>query len=108
VETIAQALASSERSWAPLSSSPKPPPVPPATKARIDALRAWRTLEGARLALDISIVLPQRLLERVAEAAPRTLEDLAQVDGLRRWRVEALGASMLAALPRTLPFDAGR
>jgi ribonuclease D len=108
VETIAQALASSERSWAPLSSSPKPPPVPPATKARIDALRAWRTLEGARLALDISIVLPQRLLERVAEAAPRTLEDLALVDGLRRWRVEALGASMLAALPRTLPFDGGR
>jgi hypothetical protein len=53
-------------------------------------------------------VLPQRLLERVAEAAPRTLEDLAQVEGLRRWRVHALGASMLAALPPTLPFDAGR
>jgi ribonuclease D len=108
VETIAQALASSERSWAPLTSTPKPPPVPPATKARIDALRAWRTQEGARLGLDVSIVLPQRLLERVAEAAPRTLEDLARVEGLRRWRVEALGASMLAALPPTLSFDAGR
>jgi ribonuclease D len=108
IESIAQALASSERDWVALTVSPKPPPVPPATKARIDALRAWRTTEGARLGLDISIVLPQRLLERVAEASPRTLQDLSRVEGLRRWRVDALGASMLAALPRTLSFDAGR
>jgi ribonuclease D len=100
LESIAQVLASEGRDWAPMTSTPKPPPVPPATKARIDALRAWRTAEGARLALDISIVLPQRLLERVAEADPRSLADLEQVDGLRHWRVEALGASMLAALPR--------
>lgn len=100
LEQVAQALAASERDFVPLASSPRPPPIPPATKARIDALRAWRTTEGARLALDISIVLPQRLLERVAEASPRTLDDLARVEGLRRWRVDALGTSMLSALPR--------
>lgn len=98
--SVAEALSAPERSFAPLASSPKPPPVPPPVKARIDALRAWRTREGARLGLDISIVLPQRLLERVAEADPRTPDDLSRVDGLRRWRVDALGASMLGALPR--------
>jgi ribonuclease D len=100
LEQVAQALAASERDFVPLTSTPRPPPVPPPVKARIDALRAWRTQEGARLGLDISIVLPQRLLERVAEANPRTLEGLALVEGLRRWRVDALGASMLGALPR--------
>ena len=76
----------------------RPPQVPPETKRRIDALRAWRTREAERLALDISIVLPQRLLEKVAEANPRSPADLERIDGLRRWRVAALGDSLLRAL----------
>jgi ribonuclease D len=72
--------------------------VPPETKRRIDALRAWRAKEAERLALDIAIVLPQRLLEKVAEANPRSVGDLERIEGLRRWRVEALAASLLPAL----------
>lgn len=76
----------------------RPPVVPPAMKRRVDALRAWRTEAAKRLAVDVSVVLPQRLLDKVAEAAPRDASGLARVEGLRRWRVSELGAEMLAVL----------
>jgi ribonuclease D len=76
------------------------PVVPEAARKRIEALKAWRTLEAARLALDVSVVLPQRLLEKVADAAPRSLSDLDAVPGLRRWRIQALGESLVAAAGR--------
>jgi hypothetical protein len=44
------------------------------------------------------VVLPQRLIDRLAEAGPRDAAALGQVEGLRRWRVEAFGHEMLAAL----------
>lgn len=95
---VERALATPDGALSVIPSSPRPPQVPPDTKRRIDALRAWRTQEATRLALDISIVLPQRLLERVAEANPRSADALAPIEGLRRWRIEALGESMIAAL----------
>jgi ribonuclease D len=76
----------------------RPPAVPPAVKARVEALRAWRAEAAKRLALDVSLVLPQRLLDKVAEAAPRDRAALAEVPGLRRWRVEELGGGILRAL----------
>ena len=74
------------------------PVMAPAVTRRIDALRTWRADAARRLALDVSLVLPQRVLERVAEAAPSDAAGLEQVEGLRRWRVQELGAEMLRAL----------
>ena len=71
LETIARAWALPEDSWPHMPVAPRPV-VSEATRRRIEALRTWRTAEAKRLALDVSVVLPQRLLERVAEAAPRT------------------------------------
>ena len=78
-----------------------PPPRPvlsEAVRKRIELLRAWRTKAAAGLAVDVSVVLPQRLLERLAQAAPREVEALREIEGLRRWRVEAFGAELVAAL----------
>jgi ribonuclease D len=77
----------------------RPVPSEP-VRRRVEALKAWRAREAARLSLDVSVVLPQRLLERVAEAAPGSVPALSAVPGLRRWRVEALGESLLAAAAR--------
>ena len=71
------------------------PVVSDATRRRIEALRTWRTAEAKRLALDVSVVLPQRLLERVAEAATRTASDLEAVEGLRRWRRDTFGEALV-------------
>jgi len=42
--------------------------------------------------------VPQRLIERLAAAAPCDEAGLATVEGLRRWRVAAFGSEILAAL----------
>jgi ribonuclease D len=74
---------------------PPRPVVSEATRRRIDALRTWRTAEAKKLALDVSVVLPQRLLERVAEVAPRAPSDLDAVEGLRRWRRDTFGEALV-------------
>jgi ribonuclease D len=94
----AMALPDSELPVAP-PGAPRPNPTD-ACRRRVEELRAWRQKAALRLGIDVSLVLPQRLLDKVAEAAPRCREDLAAVPGLRRWRVEALGQEMLAACAR--------
>lgn len=74
------------------------PVVPAAVRRRIERLRAWRAVAALELALDPGVLLPGRLIERIAEAAPPDLDALAGIDGLRRWRAEALGAGILGAL----------
>ncbi|HEU0108277.1 MAG TPA: HRDC domain-containing protein [Vicinamibacteria bacterium] len=89
------------RAWAlpedalPRVATPPRPVVSEATRRRIDALRTWRTAEAKKLALDVSVVLPQRLLERVAEIAPRAPADLDAVEGLRRWRRDTFGEALV-------------
>ena len=51
--------------------------------------------QAARSKLDPSVVLSQKLIERIAAAGPRTLADLAAIDGVRQWRVTAWGAALL-------------
>ncbi|HVR69444.1 MAG TPA: HRDC domain-containing protein, partial [Vicinamibacteria bacterium] len=82
----------------PRASRERPPLVAPPVKRRVEALRAWRAEAAKRLALDVSLVLPQRLLDKVAEAAPRDRAGLEHVAGLRRWRVQELGEEILRVL----------
>jgi ribonuclease D len=79
--------------------SPRPV-VSAAQLRRGAALKAWRAEASARLGLDVAVVLPQRLVDALAETAPADPDALAAVDGLRRWRVEAFGTELLAALRR--------
>lgn len=69
----------------------------PAQRRRVEALKAWRDDEAARVGLDPAVVLSQRLIDRLAAAAPRTLDELAAVEGLRRWRVHEWGPALLDA-----------
>ena len=65
---------------------------------RIEKLRRWRTGATERIGLEPGIVLPNRLITAIAAAAPRTLDELGRVEAVRRWRVETVGAEILAAL----------
>ncbi|MEO8549447.1 MAG: HRDC domain-containing protein [Kofleriaceae bacterium] len=73
------------------------PAMPAAARRRVETLRAWRTAEAARTKLDPSIVMSQRVLDRLALAGPRSVADLASVEGLRHWRVAEWGPALLAA-----------
>ncbi|MEO8846408.1 MAG: HRDC domain-containing protein [Kofleriaceae bacterium] len=73
------------------------PPLPASARHRVEALREWRSKQSTRSRLDPSIVMSQRLLDRLAVAAPRTLADLETVEGVRQWRVVEWGPALLAA-----------
>jgi ribonuclease D len=77
---------------------PRRPTISGATSRRIEKLRRWRTGATERIGLEAGVVLPNRLITAIAEAAPRTLEELSRVEGVRRWRVETFGAELLAAM----------
>ena len=95
---IGRALELPEAELPRLSPPPPRPVLSEAVRKRIESLRAWRTKAAAGLAVDVSVVLPQRLLERLAQAAPRDVAALGEIEGLRRWRVQAFGAELIAAL----------
>jgi ribonuclease D len=80
---------------------PKKPRIPPDVQRRIEALARWRADAAERLCLDPGLLLPRRLVERLAEEVPGDGEALRGVEGLRRWRAEAFGREILAALART-------
>jgi ribonuclease D len=77
---------------------PPRPVVPDAVLRRVERLKAWRTRKGAELGVDPSVVLPQRLIDRLAEAAPVDAAALGAIEGLRRWRARAFGADLLIAV----------
>ena len=74
-----------------------------ATRRRIEALRQWRSAAVERTGLESGLVLPNRLIGAIAEAAPRHLGELEAVPGLRHWRVEAFGVEVLAVLATIEP-----
>ncbi len=74
------------------------PRIPGAVSRRIEALRKWRADATQRVGLAPGVLLPNRLIGQIAEAAPRTIEALAAVEGVRRWRAETFGAEIIAAL----------
>lgn len=88
----------------PESGLPRFPPSPPrpqldeATRKRVEKLRAWRAQKAAALAVDVSVVLPQRLLDKVAEAAPREAAQLERIEGLRRWRVAEFAEELVGVV----------
>jgi ribonuclease D len=91
----ARSLAEAELPRVPRSERPT---VPDVVLRRMERLKAWRKLKGAELGLDASVVLPQRLIDRLAQAAPLDALALGRVEGLRRWRASAFGAELLAAV----------
>lgn len=98
VDAVAAALALPESALPSTTPPPRLPGVPAGVRRRIEALRAWRVTAAPQLGLDPGVLLPNRLIRPIAEAGPRSGDALARVPGVRRWRVEALGAQILRAI----------
>jgi ribonuclease D len=111
LQAVARGLAVSERDL-PILRRPVKPRLTPAVERRIAGLLAWRADAAPRVGLDPGLLLPRRLIERLAQGAPAGLPALEAVDGMRRWRVAAFGPEILAALsgggPSTGPRPAAR
>jgi ribonuclease D len=96
MEAMARARAVPERELPRLLKSPPRPVLDEPTRLRGAALKAWRTTRAAALEVDVSVVLPQRLLDKVAEAAPRDVSELEAIEGLRRWRIAEFGQELVS------------
>ncbi len=73
-------------------------PPDPAFEARLERLKAVRNELATRFDLAPGVLCPNGTLEAIARTLPRTIDDLRQTPGIRRWQVEAFGAELLAAL----------
>ena len=98
-EGIQAALGLSE-SLLPRFDPPRKPRMPKGLPAAMDSLRAARTKEAKRLAMDPGVLLPGRVMAEISRAKPRSAGDLARVAGVREWQVEQIGTAILAALRR--------
>jgi ribonuclease D len=72
--------------------------LPLAQQRRVAALKEWRKAAAARIGLELSLVIPQRLIDKIAEGNPGNIGELSAIEGLRRWRVEAFGEEILRAI----------
>ncbi len=71
--------------------SAKAQPLAGAAAALETRLRAWRKAEAAKLAQPAFCVFPDRTLRAIAEAQPRSLDDLLSVDGMGPAKVAKFG-----------------
>jgi ribonuclease D len=83
----------------------KKPRIPPPVQRRTAALIRWRTQAAERLGLDPGLILPRRLIERLAAEVPADLAALGRVEGIRRWRVETFGKEILEVLAAIPPAE---
>jgi ribonuclease D len=65
---------------------------------RLERLKVARNTAAARLELAPGVLCPNGTLESIAKAAPRTLEDLATIPGLRRWQQKVMGEDFLQVI----------
>jgi ribonuclease D len=77
--------------------SPRPV-VSPEVMGRVARMKEWRKTRAVELGVDVSVVLPQRLIDRLAAAGPRDRAGLLQIEGLRRWRIDTFGEALLATI----------
>lgn len=84
-------------------SPPRRPPRDPEVDQRADRLKAVRDAAADRLELDRGFLMPRWQLEEIARAQPSDEEELASIESIRQWQIEALGSGLLDALNRTQP-----
>jgi ribonuclease D len=70
----------------------------PEEEERIQRLKAVRNARAEALDLPRGTVLPNSVLEALGRAQPRTMEEVAATEGIRRWQVETLGQALLDSL----------
>ncbi len=97
LDAIARGRALGDDALPVLRRSPRPPGNPAAAR-RAEVLKKWRVEAADRHALDPGVLLPNRLISAIADAGPVTLDALAAVDGVRRWRAENFGAEIVAVV----------
>lgn len=70
----------------------------PAFDRRLEQLKVLRGGLATKFELAPGVLCPNWLLEAIARAAPKDLNELAQVEGIRRWQIKEFGSELLLQL----------
>ena len=73
---------------------------PPEVEELAEKLKVARNKKAEEVGLDRGTLMPNATITAVALAAPKDLDALAQVEGIRKWQVEVAGPALLAVLNR--------
>lgn len=73
-------------------------PHDPELDERVERMRRARDVVATELGLDRGLLLPRHLMETIARAKPRNVQELRHIEGLRNWQVEVVGERMVEAL----------
>ncbi|MFO7783376.1 MAG: HRDC domain-containing protein [Desulfatiglandales bacterium] len=65
---------------------------------RVEVLKAWREKRAAGLKLDPSVLFTNAQLLAISTARPWNTEDLAAIEGIRRWQQQAFGKEILEVM----------
>jgi ribonuclease D len=70
----------------------------PEVEERFLRLKEVRNRLAETLELDRGALLPNALLQALAESPPSSLDEMAKVEGIRNWQMEVAGSRLLEAL----------
>jgi ribonuclease D len=71
---------------------------PPEVEALAERLKNVRNQRAEALGLDRGALISNALLLEIAREAPRTLDALTRLPGMKQWQVEALGPGLMEVL----------
>jgi ribonuclease D len=62
---------------------------------RLDRLRSWRKRAGVHMGVESDVILPREIMENIAGANPRDMEQLTGLMAGLPWRLEHFGSQIL-------------
>ena len=86
------------KSQLPVYPRQRSPRVPRKVPARVKAIREWRDAKSEQLELNAALLFNRALIKAIAVENPATKADLAKVDGIHQWQVDAFGNDLLQVL----------
>ena len=96
LETVARGVRAPAESI-PVFERIRRPPPDLAYETRLERLKAVRNAAAERIPLAPGVLCANGILEAIARLEPKTVDDLAGVEGMRRWQREVLAGELVAA-----------
>ena len=73
------------------------PDLSPPLRKRVKALKTWRDMQAKDLGIEPGILLNNSLINGFALKNPRSIKEIEEIPGLKRWLQERFGREILAA-----------
>ena len=76
------------------------PDLPSPARQRVKALKTWRDMRAKNLGIEPGILLNNALIQDLALKNPRSIEEMEEISGLKKWRQNHFGREILDAQAR--------